>query len=166
MVQPQLVLQIVIKNLQSNLEIMADSAGKKTLKEWLQTFEVSTEKIHELVRSLSFAGIAIIWVFKNGSDTKLPVKDLIPDDLENAMFYICLCLILDLLSYVWKAINIFAHWYPKEQAYISGTLTEANAKDIKMPKYIGYVGWVLFLSKLCFLIGAYINILYYIKVRV
>lgn len=144
---------------------MADEAVKKSLKEWLVTFEALTERIHEITRNLSFAGIALIWIFRNVRDGKDLTTDLLPDGLDTALLFIVLCLMIDYSAYFWKAINVFIIWYIKENEYERKIITEDQAKDIKMPHYISIGSWVLFLSKAILMILAYYKIFIFLYGR-
>jgi hypothetical protein len=63
--------------------------------------EYYTSKASEVNRSLAFAGLAIIWIFrKSNHDTSVILLDTIPDGLEFSLIMLVLALALDMLHYV------------------------------------------------------------------
>lgn len=57
-------------------------------------------KASELSRQLAFAGIAVIWIFKNSAS-----RGIIPDDFVFPMFFFVLALAFDLLQYILGSVE-------------------------------------------------------------
>jgi hypothetical protein len=70
-----------------------------SLKEARDCYYETSGKASEITRQLSFAGIAVIWIFKNGPDG----DPKIPNDLILAAAIFVLALALDYMQYVVKA---------------------------------------------------------------
>lgn len=66
------------------------------LKDAIATSDTYSGKTSEIVRQLSLAGIAIVWVFKSGTADK---PQLDPKLIGAALFIVC-ALFLDLLQYM------------------------------------------------------------------
>lgn len=80
----------------------------KAVRALVDTF---TGKASELSRQLAFAGIAVIWIFKNSGDTAI-----IPNDFLLPLFFLVLTLALDFLQYIFGSIEwmIFSHLQEKK----------------------------------------------------
>ena len=76
------------------------------IKEVRKLVDTFTSKASELSRQLAFAGVAVIWIFKNSSQNAV-----IPDDLVLPLFLLVLTLTFDFLQYVFGSIewSIFSH---------------------------------------------------------
>ena len=135
---------------------------KKPLKDWLGEFHDDTGKISDLVRNLAFAGIGIIWIFKN---TDLTYK-IIPKELVLPLKYIVLGLFLDLFQYIWRAINVYVIYSIKAKQYDKGKLKSKDIADVKIPKYIPFFTWLFFTSKIFLVAIAYYNIYQFLLTKV
>jgi hypothetical protein len=71
------------------------------LSDALSTYRDASGKVSDLCRNLSFAGIAVVWVFRSG----MPDVIVIPAMLIAPSLIFCLALAMDLLQYV--ATTIF-----------------------------------------------------------
>lgn len=146
---------------------MAEESIKVSLKQWLSKFYELTEKIHEITRNLSYAGIALIWIFKNTNDNQiLQAKDLIPQELDTALILIVCCLSLDYFTYIWKAVNIYIKFRVTEIKYNKGKFLKKDIEDVKMHPYIEIGSWIFFILKVGFIIAAYIFIYKFLIVRI
>jgi hypothetical protein len=133
---------------------MAEDSIKKPLKEWLSDFYDSTTKISELVRNFAFAAIGIIWIFKNNDLN----KNIIPVELVIPLKFVVICLSIDLLQYIWKAINIYISYRIYEYKYDKGKITDEDISDVKIHWYIETFTWIFFVLKIICLVIAYVHI--------
>lgn len=69
------------------------------LKDSREAYYTSSAKTSDLVRQLSFAGFAIIWIFRINDQS-----DILPDDLVIPTLFLSITLILDLFQYLYKSI--------------------------------------------------------------
>lgn len=69
-------------------------------------YEDFTGKLSELTRQLAFAGIAVIWIFKDGGAVSAngTPPSLMPRDLVLAMCAFVACLTLDYLHYLLASV--------------------------------------------------------------
>jgi hypothetical protein len=103
------------------------------LSEFKKVGENYTGKASDIVRQLIFAGIAIIWVFKNkqeGQDTLDPFL-IIP------LLFLCLALIADLFQYIYGG-HVWGKYYREQEAIAIKEYKLDNTKPIdpdhKAPK--------------------------------
>jgi len=82
------------------------------LEQFQEHYKKSTEKLGEINRSLIFAGIAIIWIFKaSSSDNELAsnsieVSFLLPNDLYLPLILFSSSLLLEMIQYAISSINM------------------------------------------------------------
>jgi hypothetical protein len=81
------------------------------LSDYAKTYEWYSGKLSDVVRSLAFAGIAIIWIFRLTAQT--PPR--IPNELLSPLFLLVLTLAFDLLQYlaatlIWGIYSYFHSW--------------------------------------------------------
>jgi hypothetical protein len=134
---------------------------KRPLKDWLDDFHDDTGKISELVRGLAFAGIGIIWIFQN-TDLK---HEIIPKELVAPLKLIVIGLLLDLVQYMWRAVNIYIIYQIKANQYDKGKLTGNDISDVKLPNYISIGTWLFFSAKIIFIAVAYYKIYQFLLIR-
>lgn len=110
-----------------------------------QTYEFHTGKVSELTRQLSFAGLAIIWLFKTGQDGafQLPVGLLAP------LLMLISTLALDWLHYAVSAII----WDQFQRAKEAAGVTESE--DFDVPSKINWPANFFFFSKQFCVVVAY-----------
>lgn len=114
-------------------------------------YEFHTGKVSELTRQLSFAGLAIVWLFKTGQDGafKLPLG------LVSPLILLILTLSLDWLHY---AVAAFVwDWYQRSKE-AAGTTEE---DDFVTPSKINWPAQLFFYLKQVTLIIAYVLLLLY-----
>src|SRR5688572_21016647 len=71
------------------------------LEEFKKDADFFSSKASEMTRNLAFAGIAVIWIFKNPlANTPTLATQLLPVDLILPLGLFCLSLISDLLQYL------------------------------------------------------------------
>ena len=108
-------------------------------------YEGLSGKASDIVRQLSLAGIAIIWLFRAGSD-KAPVID---QSLLRAALFIFLALFFDLLQYLIGTAIWFLYFRYKEKH-------GASEKDeFLAPEKLTWPTWILFYLKSSMMLVAY-----------
>jgi hypothetical protein len=119
-----------------------------TLKEARDSYGYSSGKLSDVVRQLSFAGIAVVWMFKTGTggipfDARLvwPLKFLVSS------------LALDLLHYAYAALawGRFAHMREKDGV--------KDADEVFPDESINWISLVFFWSKAFLCVVAYVLLL-------
>lgn len=163
-----------------------NEAPKKSLLDWLGEFYEDTGTLSGIIRYLAFAGIGLIWIFRNSDLT----QNILPKDLLLPLKFIILCLIADVLQYLWRAITIYINYKIKHLRYTKGkqknakisnvTLSrdinigncffleiqsDAEISDVTMPHYISIGSWIFFGLKIIFIPIAYILIYNFITGR-
>ncbi|MCJ7484248.1 MAG: hypothetical protein MUO31_14945 [Thermodesulfovibrionales bacterium] len=96
------------------------------LSEWRKDhYYYFSGKASELARNHSFAGIAIIWIFKtvNGVHFGLPKKLFYP------IIFFALSILIDLFQYVWGTI-IWGYFTRKEEKKIERKIKELKSKNV------------------------------------
>ena len=108
-------------------------------------YETLSGKASDIVRQLSLAGIAIVWLFRVGSD-KAPVID---QNLLRAALFIFLALFLDFLQYLVGTVIWFLYFRYKEKH----GATEND--EFLAPEKLTWPTWVLFYLKSTMMLVAY-----------
>lgn len=134
---------------------MADQeVNKKTVVDYKKDYEYFTGKASEISRSLAFAGIALIWIFRNiSNDGRIEIPCL----LIAPLIFLVITLSLDLLQYIvggliWFIYYRFIEWQINNNKISSNT-------DIKAPLILPLIIHLLYWSKLFSIIAAYILLL-------
>lgn len=138
-----------------------DDSIKKPLKSYREDFESITKNLSDIFRNLSFAGIGIIWIFKNNSLN----SKIIPDALYSPLVLLIIALALDFMQYLWKGINYYAFYKRNEILYDKKKLTEKDIEDVQIWNYVSIGTWTFFGLKIGFMIAAFINIFCFIQSR-
>lgn len=133
------------------------------LSKYKEEAQYFTEKLSEINRYLSFAGIAIIWIFKNESSGQFDI----PNELILPLVFLTGSLILDFLQYIYGATVwtiFFRHHENKKKN--NPELKKYKDDDIKAPKALANISYFgLFYPKVIVnLIGYIILIMYLCKV--
>jgi hypothetical protein len=102
-------------------------------------------------RQLAFAGIAVIWIFKTGDDS----KPTLPSELIFPLGLLVLTLASDLFQYLSGTVVWGATARLKEKSY-SGT---EGDPDLPASRYMNYPTNFFFYCKLSFVILAYYYLL-------
>jgi multisubunit Na+/H+ antiporter MnhB subunit len=105
-----------------------------------------TKITSDLVRQFAFAGIAVIWIFKNDKSSPF----LIPTELFNPLLFLVITLVFDLLQYLFPSIiwTLFFLYYEKKH--------NGNTKvKVKANKGLSAPGWICYFGKITTLIIAY-----------
>jgi len=126
-----------------------------TLKEIREDYVRYSTNVSELCRNLSYAGIGIVWIFKqSNSDDKLTVlfMNSIPENLRWALILFIAVLVVDLFQYVLQT----GIWYPYYKKYKKLHLGEDEENVIlQEPENYNIVPWAIWIVKLLLVIVAY-----------
>ena len=125
------------------------------LSDYRETYYEFSGKLSDVSRQLSFAGIALIWLFKLDS-TPVPK---VPDELLLPTITLSLALAFDLLQYVSASIvwGIF-QWYKEKQ------LTDLTENpELKSPSILKWPQFTFFALKIMSVILSYYLLLKYLS---
>ena len=114
------------------------------LAQYRETYRELSGEASKLARQLGFAGIAVIWIFRNESPTKL-----IPASLVGPALLIVVGLAFDLLQYVWAAAVWGGYQRVLERC---GTPED---KDLDAPAWFNWPTLAFFWGKLILIVIAY-----------
>lgn len=127
-----------------------------TLKEIREDYVRYSANVSELSRNLSYAGIGVVWIFKqsaSGDAIKTTFMNSIPNELRLPLLLFIAVLILDLFQYVIQT----AIWYPY---YTKNKVLHKDEKEddvnLQEPEIYNIVPWGFWLFKLIIVIIAYI----------
>lgn len=121
------------------------------LNEYKITYEDFSGKASDVVRQLSFAGIAVIWIFKVQSNGSLKI----PDSLLTPLMLFCISLALDLLQYFLGYLIWYAYFKYNE---IKGASEDQEIKHheiLPVPLH-----FCMFAKIICTIIAYYILIVF------
>jgi hypothetical protein len=122
------------------------------LEGYRKTFYEFSGKLSDITRQLSFAGIAVIWLFKKDvSGVPTPPKDLVLP-----LILLVLTLSADYLQYLLGSLIWRYVYRSKEKAGIAEDVETEHSIWAEAPIYAA------FLLKIVLLILAYISILHYL----
>ena len=126
-----------------------------TLKEIREDYVRYSTNVSELSRNLAYAGIGIVWIFKQSStDDKLisTFMSSIPSELKWPLILFIVVLILDLFQYVIQT----AIWYPYYAKH-KEIHKEEKEDDVNLqePEIYSAIPWCFWVFKLLFVIVAY-----------
>jgi len=118
------------------------------LEEIAQTYESYTKGASEGARSLSFAGIAVVWLFKVEQNGAIHLDQAL---IYAGMFFV-VALALDMLHYIVGTIvfQIFGNIRHK---------LHGAARDAENPNYVNWPMDALFWSKLTAVLAGYVLLL-------
>ena len=120
------------------------------LKACRETFYEFSGKLSDNARKLAFAGIAIVWIFKQGENGSYTI----PDTLKTAMLMFVISLSLDLLHYIWQTI-VWGSFY----TYKEKNLKHDEKAEFLAPNIFKNVAYVIFWSKVIVLVGGFVFLL-------
>ena len=127
-----------------------------TLKEIREDYVRYSANVSELSRNLSYAGIGVVWIFKqsaSGDAIKTTFMNSIPEELRWPLLLFIAVLILDLLQYVIQT----GIWYPY---YIKNKEQHKDEKEddvnLQEPESYNIIPWGFWIFKLIIVIIAYI----------
>lgn len=124
------------------------------LSKYKEDYYFFTGKVSDIVRQLAFAGIAVIWVFKQ--DSKPLPK--IPDAMLLPLALLVLALAADLLQYSIAALiwGRFHRYHEKE------LIDKTEDPDLTAPGYYNWPALFLIFMKSTLVVIAYILLLRYV----
>jgi hypothetical protein len=113
-------------------------------------YETLSGTASQIIRQLSLAGIALIWLFNGGTGA----KPTLPHPLLQAALFIFLALFLDLLQYLIGTFTWFLYFRKKERDSTS------SEQEFLAPAWINWPTWFLFgLKAICMLVAYLVFIL-------
>jgi hypothetical protein len=117
------------------------------LSEFRSTYQELSGKASEVARSLAFAGIALVWVFKTGADVPRPPPGLIAPTILLTAGLAC-----DLIQYVYSAAawGIFARIHERRLQDLQ------EDPDLDAPAWINWPTLFFFWTKLVCVAAAYL----------
>jgi hypothetical protein len=118
---------------------------KATLKVCEEAYYFYSRKASDVARQLSFAGIAIVWMFKPGNNLNL----VMPHNLLIPLFFFSLSLFFDLLHYIYSTV-VWGCFHRIEEK--KGKEPEA---ELTIPPWFNWPSITLFSLKLLFVIVGY-----------
>lgn len=127
-----------------------------TLKEIREDYVRYSANVSELSRNLSYAGIGVVWIFKQSASEdaiETTFMNSIPVELRWPLLLFIVVLILDLLQYVIQT----AIWYPYYTKYkeLHKDEKEDNV-NLQEPESYNIIPWGFWFFKLMIVIIAYI----------
>jgi hypothetical protein len=108
-------------------------------------YEALSGKASDIVRQLSLGGIALLWLFRIGTERIFTLDQ----HLLRAAFFIFLALILDFLQYLIATTTWFVYFRYKEKQKIGENDT------FLAPTQLNWAGWCLFYLKSTSILIAY-----------
>ena len=120
-----------------------------------KAYEDQSSIASEITRKLAFAGIAIIWIYKQGNGSSSNV----PEELHLPTIFLVLCLFIDLAQYIVGTLIYWRYFRWKEKQR-----TERN-KEFKGSIMLTLPGWIFWVIKIILIIAAYVSLLYYLSVQ-
>lgn len=124
---------------------------KRLLEDYLERSSIAST----LARSSAFAGIAIIWLFKQN----VPDKIALPEELISPLIHLVIFLIIDFFHYfIGTIVGGITHRL-KADSVDRGTLPE---KDVEFPGYYSTVNWIVWFIKMIPFIIGYFELLDYL----
>lgn len=122
------------------------------LSEYKETYEMFTGKLSDINRQIAFAGLAIIWVFKQTNGMQISICN----DLVLPSIFLAVALGCDMIHYIYQSFAWAIFYGNKEREGIS------EDEDIDAPRWINIASWLLFCSKILSVIIAYVLIIKYL----
>lgn len=108
-------------------------------------YEALSAKASDIVRQISLAGVALIWIFKSGTDSSISLER----PLLKAAFFIFLALALDFLQYLSGTVIWFIYFRHKENAGVSKSV------EFLAPPQLNWPMWTFFYLKSAAMLVAY-----------
>jgi hypothetical protein len=129
------------------------------LSDYRETFYKFSEKASDVARHLSFAGIALVWIFKIDA---MPIPK-VPDALLLPAALLALSLALDVLQYVGATCvwGIFQWWHERKLDDLSQDPELESPSFLKWPQFIFFVGKLVTLTGAYFFLTRYIWIIWW-----
>jgi hypothetical protein len=117
------------------------------LSDYKEAYYKFSEKASDVSRQLSFAGVAVIWVFRLQSDS----GDKIPTELVYPTVFLVLSLALDLLQYIVAT----ASWGIFHRFHENKLKKATDNPELDAPRWVNWFPLITFWSKLTSVVIAY-----------
>ena len=124
------------------------------LSEYKEDYDALTGKASDVARQLSFAGIAIVWIFRSGEGAGATLGKM----LLLALGLFAGSLLFDLLHYVIASV-IWGHFHRKEEKKLTDV---ADDPDLTAPRYYNWPAICLFILKLAAVSAGYICLVWFL----
>ena len=112
-------------------------------------YEALSGKVSDIVRQMSLAGIALIWLFRTTPATPGRLAVINPELLRAALF-VFLALTFDFLQYLVGTITWFLYFRHKEKQRVS------EKHEFQAPPSLNWPTWTLFYLKCAAMLVAYV----------
>jgi hypothetical protein len=123
------------------------------LSDYKKTYEGHTSTLSNINRSIAFAGIAVIWIFKKTKSGEIQIDD-------NFLYPILLFIIglaFDMIQYIYQSLAWFIVFRKNEKQYQKLQAQDPNASDEFEHQYwITYPAWIFFIIKVGVVITGFI----------
>ena len=118
------------------------------VKDYKKVYQEFSGKLSDNTRKLAFAGIAIVWIFKQGKNGTF----ILPDLLKLAILMFVITLSFDLLQYIYQTIiwGFFHRYYEKKFG---------EDYELTAPKYFNWPAIFFFWSKVIVLVAGYVFVI-------
>ncbi|MDO1500913.1 hypothetical protein Q2T40_12300 [Winogradskyella maritima] len=126
--------------------------AKSKLSEFKEDYYFFTGKLSDINRQIAFAGIALIWVFKKGTNTEFQIDNA----LILPAILIVSALAFDMFQYIYQSVVWSIFYTRKNRRH------KSEEKKIKSPEYLNYPSWVFFFIKVILVLIAYWKIFDYL----
>lgn len=126
-----------------------------TLKEIREDYVRYSTNVSELSRNLAYAGIGIVWIFKqsNTNDELLSTfMSSIPSELKWPLILFIVVLILDLFQYVIQTTIWYPYYAKHKEIHKEEKEDDVNLQE---PEIHSAIPWCFCVFKLLFIIIAY-----------
>ena len=119
------------------------------LYEYKDTYEGHTSTLSNINRSIAFAGIAVVWIFKKTEAGEISLDE---DFLLPVILFIA-GLAFDMLQYIYQSLAWYFVFRNKERQFQERRRTEVEPSDeFEHSYWITYPAWTLFTIKVSFVI--------------
>jgi len=116
------------------------------LSEYKAAFYTFSGKLSDINRQIAFAGIAVIWIFKDG---QAPDFQINPELILPAIFLVS-ALAADIFQYVYQSIA-WAIFHRKHEKKAD----DGEDPDILAPPWMNIIPWIFFATKVLLVLAAY-----------
>ena len=127
--------------------------AKTKLSEYKEDYYSFSGKLSDINRQIAFAGIALIWIFKQTINNEI----VLDPALVSPARLIIIALGIDIFHYIYQTIT-WSIFYTIKKA-------KHNSEDYELdsPIYLNITAWVLFGFKILFVLIAYFKIFFYLS---
>lgn len=120
-----------------------------------EAFEGLSGTASNINRQLCFAGLGIIWIFNSKSN-----KIEVPKELYTPAIMFVVSLAIDIIQYLIQTFTWYIFYlYKKFHCKIK------EEEESKESEWLNFVPWLLFASKIAFLVIGYIKIYKYLNLK-